>query len=209
MTSETTIDPGADVIGANGEKVGTLSFVVVHPQEMHITNVVVDTGAFLGRDILVGADKIERVEDGKVYLSLDRQGLEACKDYIDVDFAPPPASWAPASTFSAYPTGMMLWPTGMAYPEATDVTVNAPAGTVGLNEGMRVESSDGEQVGAIERLEADPASGDVTALVIKQGHIFTHDAEIPAAHVRSIESDRVRLDLSADEVKTRFDRKGD
>ena len=52
--TETPIDIGADVIGSDGKKVGTVTYVVVQPAEMRITDIVVSTGAILGRDI--GAD---------------------------------------------------------------------------------------------------------------------------------------------------------
>jgi sporulation protein YlmC with PRC-barrel domain len=206
MTSEEVITPGADVIGTDGDKVGTVAYVVVDPDSLHIADFVVSTGAILGRDIVVSTDQVSRIEDDKVYLTLDKAGLDACKDYVDVEYQAPPADWNPSAGF-AYPTGTMLWPAaGPAsyYPQASSVTVNTPPGTVGLHEGMEVTSSDGEKVGSIDSLEADPTTESITQLVIKQGFIFTHDVGIPASHVRSVEADRVQLDLTKDEIQQQF-----
>jgi sporulation protein YlmC with PRC-barrel domain len=206
MTVEEPINPGADVIGSDGEKVGSVAYVVVNPSSMHIEDIVVSTGAILGRDVVVSTDKIERIADNGIYLTLDKGGLEACKDYIDVEYQAPPAEWAPAGGFSAYPTGMTLFPAGMYFPEASDVTVNTPPGTVGLHEGMDVTSSEGDKIGTIQSFEADPATGNITELVVKHGFISTHEATIAAEHVRAIESDRVRLDLPKDELEQLFDK---
>jgi uncharacterized protein YrrD len=99
---------------------------------------------------------------------------------------------------------MMLFPTGMYYPEASSVTVNAPPGTVGLHEGMDVLSSDGEKVGSIHSYEVDPSTEKLTEIVVKHGFITTHEAKVPAEHVQAIESDRIRLDLSKDDLEQRF-----
>jgi sporulation protein YlmC with PRC-barrel domain len=204
MTAEEVINPGEDVMGSDGEKLGTVAYVVVNPNDMHITDIVVSTGAILGRDVVVPTHDVDRVAEGSVYLTLDKEGLRACKDYVDVEYRQPPTDWAPAAGM-AYPAGAMLWPTSTYYPQAASVTVNAPKGTVGLSQGMEVVSSDGHKVGSIDALVVDPESGDVTEIVIKEGFIFTHDTGIPATRIATIEPDRVVLNLTEDQVKAEFE----
>ena len=203
MTAEELIQPGAEVQGADGEKLGTVANVVVHPSTMDVTDIIVSTGAVLGRDIVVPTDQVDRVEGGVVHLRLDKGELEACKDYVDVEYKTPPGDWMPTPDYG-YPAGGTLWPAGTYYPQETSVTVNAPAGTVGLHHGMDVLSSDGHKVGSIDALETDPHAGHVTHLVLKQGHIFTHDASIPADWVQAIESDRIRLNVGRAEIEQQF-----
>lgn len=202
------IDIGADVIGSTGDKVGTVGYVVVQPPEMHVTDIVVSTGAILGRDVVVPVDKIEEVADGKVHLTIDQEELGQCPDYVEVQYQAPPANWAPATGFM-YPDGAMLSPVGTAYPEVSSVTVNAPAGTVGLHHGMDVESSDGHKVGTVDALDADAKTGDVTAFIVKHGLLFSQDTRIPVSHVSSVEEDRVQLDLTKEQVEDEFERRGD
>src|SRR5436309_593050 len=166
MTAEELLQPGADVLGSDGEKLGKVAYVVVHPTTMDVTDFVVSTGHILGRDIVVPTDAVDRVEDGKVCLKMHKQELEACKDYVDVEYNAPPEDWVPAPDY-AYSSGAMLWPTGMYYPESTSVSVNTPSGTVGLHEGMDVLSGDGHKIGSIDALEADPHAGHITHLIIK------------------------------------------
>lgn len=204
MTAEEVINPGEDVIGSGGDKVGTVEYVVVDPNHMHITDIVVSTGSFLGRDVVVPVADVDRVGDGKVWLTADQSRLKSYKDYVDVEYQSPPSNWIPAAGM-AYPTGTMLWPAGVYYPELSSVTVNTPEGTVGLHAGMDVMSSDGHKIGSIDALVTDPSTEDITEIVVKHGFIFTHDTSIPASHVKSIESDRVNLDLTRDAVKRQFE----
>lgn len=196
------VDIGSDVLGRNGEKLGSVLYVVVHPPDMHVTDVVVSTGAILGRDIVVPVDAIDRVADEKVYLSVDKGGLEDFQGYVEIEYKQPPQSWIPTSGF-VYPVQAILWPADMVYPQITSVEVHTPPGTVELREGMDVESSDGHKVGSIAALDTDPSTDRVTGLIIKQGWIFSHDTHIPMEDVADVSSDRVKLKVTKDEVQRR------
>ncbi|HZU11869.1 MAG TPA: PRC-barrel domain-containing protein [Chloroflexota bacterium] len=197
---DTVINPGEDVIGPDGNKLGTVAFIVVNPETMKMTDLVVSTGTLLGRDIVVPESDVARTEDGRIQLSVDEDGLKALPDYVDVQFQSPPAGWIPTAGFS-YPSGALLWPAGIYYPEETKVTVNTPQGTVGVTHGMDVVSSDGHKVGSIDAVVTDPTTNQVGEIVVKHGFIFTHDTAIPASHITAIEADRVKLDLDQNQVK--------
>src|SRR5205085_4849444 len=53
------------------------------------------------------------------------------------------------------------WPAGAYDPAAAGGRVNAPPGTLGIHEGMEVESSDGHRVGTVDALDIDLATGDI------------------------------------------------
>jgi uncharacterized protein YrrD len=197
---ETTITAGTDVFTNDGQKVGHVAYVVVDPHSFQVTDLVVSTGDFIGRDIVVAMDQIERESDEGVYLKLDRNGLDGCPDYVDLNYQTPPDTWLPAPGLT-YPTGAMLWPAGFEYPEAASVTVNTPEGTVGLHQGMDVVSSDDHKVGSIDAVLTSADSEEVTGFVVKHGFIFTHDTTIPVDQVDMIENDRVKLKLSRDAVE--------
>jgi uncharacterized protein YrrD len=201
ITQEEHVDAGADVIGSDGEKIGTVTYVVARPPALDITDIVVGTGALLGRDIVVPTDQVDRIEDGRVYLRLDRSGLERLPDYVDVKYETPPTGWIPPDGFY-YPSAAVLWPAGAYYPQPSSVTVNAPAGTVGMHEGMEVESSDGHTIGSIAGFDIEGET--VAAFVVKEGFIFHHDVRIPVGAVAGVEEGKVRLNLTKDEASTRF-----
>jgi sporulation protein YlmC with PRC-barrel domain len=73
--------------------------------------------------------------------------------------------------------------------------------------GMSVRTSDGEDVGKIEKLILDPASGDVKAAVIRKGFILTDDVEVPVDLLEADTESQARLQCTAEQVKDlpRFD----
>jgi sporulation protein YlmC with PRC-barrel domain len=192
------IDIGAEVIGSDGKKLGKVSYVVVRPDEKRVAEIVVSTGAILGRDVVVPLSLIDDVRDGKVYLSINKNELDKYPDYIEVDYENPPPEWVP-------PEGMtyagILWPAGAYYPVASSVHVNAPPGSLGICEGMDVESSDGHKVGSVEAIDIDMATGEVRGFVVKRGFLFTHDVRIPAGDVQMIRDGKVILNLTKDQVQ--------
>ena len=67
--------------------------------------------------------------------------------------------------------------------------------------GAHVRTSDDEDVGSIERLIVDPASGEVNAVVIRKGFILTEDIRIPLSALQETPEGEVRLRCTADQVK--------
>jgi uncharacterized protein YrrD len=202
--AEKRVDIGADVMGSDGEKIGTVAYVVVHPNDMHVAEVVVSTGAVLGRDVVIPVDVIDRVADGGVYLSVAKGQLGRYPDYVAVDFKQPPTSMVPAP-FPYYPVESTLWPAELSSPEVSSVTVNAPPHTVGFYEGMAVKSSDGHKVGSIDGVETNATGQDVVAIVVKHGVLFSHDVTLPVDCISGTENDEVTLNLARDEVERKFE----
>jgi uncharacterized protein YrrD len=193
------IDTGYEVLDSGGNKVGSVAYLVVDPQKLHLTDVVVSTGAILGRDVVVPTDAIDSVAGGKVHLNVDKQQVQSYSDYIEINYRQPPQDWTPPAGYM-YPTAGMLWPTYSYYPEPADVKVNAPKGTIGLSTGMDVESSDGHKVGTVHGLDVN-ASGDVTGFIVQHGFFFHHDTTIPIDQVQEVTESTVKLKLNRDAVK--------
>ena len=176
-----------------------VAYVVVRPPQIRITDIIVSTGASLGREVVVPVHLIQDVQNGKVYLSIDKDELKRYPDYVEVDYQKPPTRWVPPEGVAYPPTGV-LWPAGASYPEAAGVHVNAPRGTLGIREGMEVESSDGHKVGAVDALDIDLATGVIRGFVVKRGFLFTRDTHIPAGDVQEIRGGKVILNLTKDQV---------
>jgi sporulation protein YlmC with PRC-barrel domain len=67
--------------------------------------------------------------------------------------------------------------------------------------GAHVRTRDGKDVGSIERLIVEPASGEVKAAVIRKGFILTEDIQIPRSALQEGGEGEARLSYTADEVK--------
>lgn len=199
-----SIDIGADVLGSDNAEVGKVSYIVVRPPSYEITDVVVSTGEFLGRDIVVPLEHVEEAGDHRLQLNLDKAGLERLPDYVEAHYDRPPEGWF-AAMGPYYPGSGTLWPVGSYYPIPTSVTVNAPAGKVGLRDGMGVESSDGHRVGEVRSVQTDEQTREVSAIVVHHGIIAGKDAVFPISDVKEAEEDKLVLRLSRDEAHRRFE----
>jgi uncharacterized protein YrrD len=70
-----------------------------------------------------------------------------------------------------------------------DIELNAP-----------VVSSDGTDLGKIDKVIFDPASGETKSIVVRKGLILGRDVAVSADHIRVAAPSRVELDLSREEV---------
>lgn len=197
---EKVVDIGADVVGSDGKKLGKVTYVVAKPPAMHITDLVVNTGAILGRDIVVPVSAIRDVENGKVYLSIDKDELKSYPDYIEINYQAPPPGWVPPPDYY-YPPAAVLLPATASFPELETVRVNAPPGTRGIRDGMDVETSDGHKVGSVDAVDVDLANDELTGFVVKRGYLVTHDIRIPVKDVREIRDDKITLRLSKAQIE--------
>jgi sporulation protein YlmC with PRC-barrel domain len=65
------IGEGSDVLGRDGEKVGTVHELSFDPTSSKLTGLVVHKGLILGKDTELPASLIDSVDDGVVYLKVD------------------------------------------------------------------------------------------------------------------------------------------
>jgi uncharacterized protein YrrD len=87
-------------------------------------------------------------------------------------------------------------------PYVRKTEINIPSGTVPLEEGAKVVSSEGEHVGDVERVYADEEKQRVTHLLISQGLISKSRKLIPSMWVGSVRENEVRLSVAERFVET-------
>ncbi len=66
--------------------------------------------------------------------------------------------------------------------------------------GAHVVTSDGKDVGKIEKLVVDPESGAVRLVVLRKGLLLTRDVEVRVEELRADPDGRVRLSYTAEQV---------
>jgi uncharacterized protein YrrD len=64
-----------------------------------------------------------------------------------------------------------------------------------------VVSTDGADLGKIDKVIFDPQTGQTKCIVVRKGVILTRDVSIPTEHIRVAATTRVELDMSKDEVE--------
>lgn len=71
--------------------------------------------------------------------------------------------------------------------------VNIPEGAVAVIEGARVKSSDGKDLGEVERIYTDPKEHRVTHIMITKGLLSKKRKLIPSYWIDSIAEDEIGL----------------
>ena len=202
------LDIGAEVLGPDG-KLGTLTQIVIEPQEERITHVVVARGGLHPWEKVVPMDRLERTEGTRVWTDLRLEDMETLPDYIAfVGTAPGPTSPSEVPLGDLSPAGL-LWPSnvlGWYLPSHQAQTpahlqANLPPGTHGLKSGTVVHCRDG-RIGRLDEVLYDEASGRATSMIIRKGFLFVRELEAPIDWVEAI-NDTIRLKVSCAEVPER------
>jgi uncharacterized protein YrrD len=203
---------GAKVFTANGNRVGTIDRVVLEPETKEVTHLVVQKGFLFTEDKVVPMSLVGPATEDRVTLRGDAGDLEKLpdfqeSDYVSVDHGKQPMPISEGQVRSLYwypPVG--AWWTTSAYPAITKpqyvlkTEKNIPKGTVALEEGAKVISSDGEQVGDIERIFTDPQEDRATHLLISEGLFLKEKKLVPTNWITNIFEEMVHLSVDSDTI---------
>jgi uncharacterized protein YrrD len=204
---------GTDVFTAAGEKIGTVSRVVIDAKTRDVTDVVVDRGGLLSRDekvIPVGLVELQNEE--RIMLRETNQSVDDFLDYETTHYVPVERAGAPYESVEAtywYPPvnfQMQLPRAGLiseAIPEQVVQTeTSIPEGRIAIAEGAEVVSADDKHIGNVEQVITNASSRTVTHFVIGKGFLLKEHKMVPALWVSSMEDDKLRLSVES----TLFDR---
>jgi uncharacterized protein YrrD len=204
---------GATVYTADGDKAGEIDRVVLDPVTKEITHVAVRKGFLFTEDKVVPVDLIESTTKDRITLK-GIEDLDALPNLVEAHYlridareAGPKVPVGQARPYYWYPPmGVTWWGTVpyTSYPMpryVLEFTENVPEGTVPLKEGAEVISDDGEHVGDIERVFADPEGERATHLLISQGLFLKERKVVPSSWIARVEEDEVKLGVNADLVQ--------
>lgn len=203
----------AGVFKANGDKVGVIAKVVMSPRDHKVTHLIVREGFLFTEDKVLPISLVHSATDEQVTLRADlgEKTIDNLPRYEEDYFVPVDLADNPNFTAPAYPAAGYLYPYGPAgmyaeYPgfwsEGEPQYVvrhdeNIPNGTVALNTGAKVISSDDRHVGNLERVVMDENSDRATHFVIAQGLFFKDHKLVPTSWISTVMRDEVRLSVSS------------
>jgi sporulation protein YlmC with PRC-barrel domain len=198
------VDLDAKVRTRDGEDVGSVQHAVVDPRTNEVTDFVISTGALFGRDIVVAREELDRAtEQGDALrLRLSKDELEALPSYSPADYVVPPAG-------TPVPPGIGFAATGFLWPASYGYLAGVPAEyarseEVGIGRGADVLDREEVQVGIVEDVRFDAATGRLQGFVLRVGRpLLTlfgggDTVEVPAEQIERVEEGRVRLRVSKD-----------
>jgi uncharacterized protein YrrD len=201
----------AEVVTSDGQKMGKIDRVVLDPNSNELTHLVVQKGFLFSEDKVVPLDYVASATEERVVLKEGQLDLDDFPNFEETHYVP--VEEAGGSEESGhdgldklawyYPVPGGAWwrqrslanPGISKPPYVRKTEVNIPEGTVALEEGAKVLSSEGEHVGNIERVYADEEEQRVTHLLISKGMISKSHKLIPTMWVDSVREDEVRLSI--------------
>ncbi len=201
----------AEVVTAEGNKVGHVDRLVIDPRSKALTHLVVKKGFLFTRDKVIPLNLVETAAEDRITLKKGPQDPDDFPDfeethYVQVEETAPPErvdtkGLRPLAWYYPLPGGAW-WHTRMGaypgYPEPPYVRrteLNIPEGTIPLDEGAKVLSSDGKHVGDIERVYVDDQEQRVTHLLISKGLISKSHKLIPSMWVERVGDEEVQLSV--------------
>ena len=198
----------AHVLTSGGEKIGRIDRVVVDPATEEVTHLVVKKGLLFTRDRVVPVDEIESTTDEQVVLkkSADPDTFPSFEQTQHIPIAGieeiKNREAEEARKLIWYHTRIeMPWWSQGGYPGPSKPLFvkktrrNIPEGTIPLEEGARVVDAEGDAVGEIEEVYAEPAEHRVTHLLISRGALSKEKKLIPSMWIKDIYEDSVRLSV--------------
>ncbi len=186
---------GAVVQGEDGE-LGRLDTLIVDPINRQVTHLVVSHDRLAPR-LLVPVDKVVTASVDSVTIDLDEDSLHKCVRFDQPDFNEPGDDWV-AEDVMLDPGSYFLQPFASpldGWALATHERV--PRGEVSIRRGSEVYTSDGTRAGHVDEFLVDPADDHITHVVLREGHVFTHDDDvvIPVTNATHVEEGRIVLDI--------------
>jgi sporulation protein YlmC with PRC-barrel domain len=101
------------------------------------------------------------------------------------------------------PGGPGMWGTPSTVGEMTTKVEEeaVPPGEVAIHYGIAVKAQ-GHKVGQVDELMIDPASGEVTHLLMLEGHLWgKKDLAVPVAAIGAVDVDEVVLAIDKEEIE--------
>jgi uncharacterized protein YrrD len=211
---------GTRLVTKDGQDAGTVDAVVLDPKTREVIYVVASQGFLSGTDKLLPIELIGDVTEDGIHLHADAHDISEQQDFLETqyvtvddpayaaDYASDPALRVDsARPLYAYPTLGMVGgaPMGPAIGAAAGTTSgayvvnidrNLPEDAVVLREGVNVIADNGDHVGDVERIIADPTSEQVTHFVISRGLLLKERKLIPVEWVSEFGEEEIHLVVS-------------
>ena len=199
---------GADVFTAAGEKIGSVSRVVIDVKTRDVTDLVVERGALLSKDEkVIPVGLVDLQNEDRIMLRETNQNVDDFLDYETTQYVPVEDAGAPYENVEAnywYPSvnfQMELPRRGLISDvvpdQVAETETSIPEGRIAISEGAEVLSADDQHIGNVEQVIADSESNTVTHFVVGKGFLLKEHKLVPAFWVTNMDGDKLRLSVAA------------
>jgi sporulation protein YlmC with PRC-barrel domain len=172
------VDLDAKVFTREGAEIGHVHRAIVDPRSNEVTQLVIGTSRFLGRDVLLPIAEIERaaLDGDAIRLTLTRADVEKLPDYLETEYVAPASGWLYPGAYSFTPYGGFLWPAAFAdnaaeMPCAASADRDPRSDAPAIEKGAFVFDRDGANIGVVDDMRFDPGTGALGGFVVRLGGI--------------------------------------
>jgi len=179
------------------ELCGHTQAVIIDPANEVVTHVVVKENKAPHVQRLIPIDKIDASLANALDLKCDGESLAAFPPFVEVDYVQVNVP----HYMQAYD---MYYMETVVVPEKKMAAMNhyhIPRNELVIDRGTSVYSADGYIVGKVDEFLVDQDGGQVTHLVLREGHLWGQkDVIIPVSDIDKVKESRVRLKLRRDKI---------
>ena len=205
---------GSRVVDAEGKGVGTVRYVVLHPDTKQVDGLVVHQGIVRSREVVVPLAKVAST-DAPIRLALKRSELDNLQLFNPAHLRKMEDHWDMPAGYDErefFLVGDGSWAEAELPFERTSHSVSGTPEWVrdrdsiedppepDIARGMPVYDSAGRRIGDVDAVDIDGASGKITWVVVRPGHLFAKDTSVPASLITSV-TDRIMLSAPAETAK--------
>lgn len=196
---------GADVFTATGEKLGTISRVVIDAKTRDVTDLVVERGALLKDEKVIPVGLVDLENEDRIILRETNQSIDDFLDYETTHYVPLDQAGVPYENIEAdywYPPANFQTPTGGMLPGirpdyVLETEASIPEGRVAIAEGAQVISADDKHIGNVEQVITNSETNNVTHFVVGKGILLKEHKLVPSHWVTSVDESKIYLSVEA------------
>jgi sporulation protein YlmC with PRC-barrel domain len=182
-------------VHCNDGPCGQSTQVIVNPTTKKITHLVVKERQSPHTERLVPIRFVVDTADDLIRLGCTRHELSKMSPFIKTEFVRAEIpDYEGASEYMVLPYVIPKW---------VEVKYESiPPGELAVRRGAQVKATDGN-VGRVDEFIVDPTSGNITHLVLREGHLWEQEeVAIPITEIDRIEEKTVYLNLDKKSVET-------
>jgi sporulation protein YlmC with PRC-barrel domain len=176
---------------------GHTQAVILNPVSDVVTHVVVQESKTPRTQRLVPIDMIDASLADKILLKCDDIALQELPAFFEMEYV--------QANIPRYMQAFdMYYMEPVVVPEkkmAAGKHYHVPGNELAVRRGTSVYSADGNVVGKVDEFLVDQDSGQVTHLILREGHLWGQkDVIIPIEEIDKFKESRLRLKLNKDEI---------
>lgn len=198
----------AEVFSSAGEKIGSLARVVLDPDTMDVTHLVVKEGVLFTSDRLVPVQYLNRQVGRSITLNKTAEELNNMPPYdesayvgydrrdyteeADVESADAVYWYPPIRTgWWTVGGGVLISPK----PKFVKKQEVLPDDVVALDEGAKVITRNGNEIGSVEQVIVEPEELRATHIVVSRGLIAKEHKLLPTSWIKDVTEEKVYLTI--------------